>query len=865
MLNAILNDHKPRPGRPTAENAVILYYEERRDLLISLELLFSCIADADAIQALEPRVANVILTYASELVMFEDPKDGTWVKKVLKEIDNQAKAIEDFRNGGGISNGGLKANVGSFDSGPKARFSEEITAVRILSHREERRLLATILYSVASARLFSKADILTVMRWTATIKEPSTDNILPVSLTTLLAILDTTSSEPELALTRANDRRRPSYPRTSPAIETLFSDAKFLTDLHSFVTTRVNWKSSHSSDQNPVQPVVQLAWCLFLIQAFRYKPTLVNETKIWENVVEDAIVEAIQSNALEFCSNSLLKFKKPVDPFEELGWNAGTKEDSQSQVADADPEFQESVLHRVDSLVESFITNASSILRKVRHREEDVLLANSLGRTVGTPNRRRAITSTARGEGSQAGPPEQRHDIESLFSLIATLYRESPDAALKYWLEDDASDAQYRHGRLSAFLRWAADCRIPSMVGGFFDMLGSLATGARSATLAFEFLAQNSSGGDVTSSSSSSGALCSWSSLFDALIFYGIQRVQEEPTEIPPEEVTLLKSFLRLLRIIVTSSGIARATLYDNQRYKPVITLFNLIIQPIPIDLKASLLEAVAAFTRTASKDDGPGMAALALEVAKRTWMTLEGSQILPTFPKQDSRGVLVKVAALQEGILTELEQVETPSKVYPTTSAFVTLLVALLGGSRNPSIYDEPAHAADEESSIAIRTIPENLGAPHRSPSSGIEAYTKFVVEDVLLKLGMREYRNSGERWRLAEKCLAYVERCLAGLDFQAFLTGTEDATRETVNLASSPIHALLTAPGFDILTRLLSGSKLLEEIFSLASVDLEILDNVSASSAAFVHSVLRALRIMLLVFRLQAPFIEVVMPVLL
>ena len=858
VLNAILSDHKPRPGRPTAENAVVLYYEERRDLLISLELLFSCVANADALQAFEPGIRNVLLTYANEIVTHEDAKEGTWVKKLLKEIDNQAKAVDDIRadNGGSAQ----QANVGSFNSGPKARFSEEISALRIQSHREERRLLATILYFIASARLLSKADILAVTRWTASSKETIMDNTLLVCLTALLAILDTSSAEPEWALMSSHERRRATS-STSPAVEALFSDSKFIADLHSLITTRVNWKSSHSSTQNPIQPVVQLAWCLFLIQAFRYKPTLVDETKIWENVVEDAIVDAIQSYALRFCSDSLLKFKKPIDPFEELGWNAGTREDYPSQASDLDPEFQEFVLYRVDSLVESFITNASSILRKVRHKEEDVLLATSLGRTTGTPNRRRALSSSTRGEPPQVPALEQRHDIESLFSLIATLYRDSPDAALKYWLDDEASDS-HRHGRLSAFLRWAADCRVPSMVGSFFDMLGSLATGPRSATLAFEFLAQNSKGGEGSSSTpSTSGALCSWSSLFDALTFYGTQRTQIENTEIPPEEVALLKSFLRLLRIVVTSSGVARATLYDNQRYKPVNTLFNLIVQPIPIDLKAALLEAVAAFPNPALRGDGPGMAALSVEVAKRTWITLEASQILPTIPQRDARGMIVKASSMSGGIITELEQVEAVSKVYPATTAFITLLTSLLGGDADATPAMQEMFEGDV--SATVRMVPENLGAPHRSPASGIDAYTRFVIEDVLLKVASREYRSPAEKWRITEKCLAYLERCLIGLTFDAFLKSPNGELLDTSNPAFSTVQLLLINPGFTVVTGLLSGSRLLEEILGLASVELEVLDD--PPSPAFVQCVLRALRIILRVLGLQAPFLEVVLPAML
>ncbi|KAK9896089.1 hypothetical protein P389DRAFT_74443 [Cystobasidium minutum MCA 4210] len=837
VLLAVLNDHRPRPGRPTAENAVVLYYEERRDLLLSLELLLSLVNDVDFLATADPHIANVLTSAVNELVTYEDAKDGSWTKKVLKEMDNQQKALEDIKNGNLPS--------GPSTSGPQARFNDDINNLRVSAHKEERRLLATILYRAAAAQLLPKSDILAVARWTASMKETMTDNTLPVCLTTLLAIMDA---------------------RSQQTLENLTSEPKFISDLHSFITTKVNWKPSQASEQSPIQPLVQLAWCLFLINAFRYKPSLINETRISETVIEDGIIDAIHSGALEFCGNSLLRFKKPVDPFEELGWSAGTRDElaTTQKCADVDSTFESSVLEEVDALIESFIVNASSILRKVRHREEDVLLATSLGRTTGTPTRRRALSGSRRGEAqSQAttSASEQRHDIESLFALIATLYRDSSDAALKYWLEgeDGDPDAQHRHSRLSSFLRWAADCRVHSMQQAFFEMLGSLASGPRSATLAFEFLSQNAA------SDISSNSLCSWTSLFEALSFYGSQRHQDGPTEIPPDEVILLKSFLRVLRIVAENSPLARASLYDNQKYKPVTTLFNLIVQPIPIDLKAALLDAVSAFAKTAQPEEGSGMVALGTEIAKRTWIILESSQILPTIPRRDARGMLIRASApeAQGGISLELEQVETPSKVYPTTTSFIHLLVSLMGSSAGNDEAMTPSSAsANMEISNASRAIPDNLGAPHRDPAQGIDAYTRFVVDEVLLRADTRDYKSTEEKWRITERCLAYLEACLSTVNFGTLLAlGEVDGTGS----AQTSLLRITAHPGFDVMIRLLTGTRLLEKIFQLCSTDLEIIDNENVCSVMALHCMIRALRIIIRVFAIQTAFIDVVIPTLL
>lgn len=799
--------------------------------------MLSLVNNAEFLALADSHIVNVLTSAVNDLVTFEDTKDGSWTKKILKEIDSQQKAIDDIKSGNLPS--------GPSTSGPQARFNDDVNNLRVSAHREERRLLSTILYRAAAAQLLPKSDILAVARWTASIKDTATDATLPVCLTTLLAIMDA------------------SRPQT---LESLTSEPKFISDLHSFITTKVNWKPSQSSEMSPIQPLVQLAWCLFLINAFRYKPSLINETRISETVIEDGIIDAIHSGALDFCGNSLLRFKKPVDPFEELGWSAGTREElaSTQQCADVDPTFEDVVLQEVDELIESFIVNASSILRKVRHREEDVLLATSLGRTTGTPTRRRALSATRRGEGQSqvtSATTEQRHDIESLFALIATLYRDSSDKALKYWLEGEDGDpeAQHRHSRLSSFLRWAADCRVHSMQQAFFEMLGSLASGPRSATFAFEFLTQNAAG-DVSSNS-----LCSWTSLFEALSFYGSSRHQDGPTEIPPDEVILLKSFLRVLRIVTESSPLARASLYDNQKYKPVTTLFKLIIQPIPIDLKAALLDAVAAFSKTAQPEEGSGMVALGTEIAKRTWIMLEGSQILPTIPRRDGRGMLIRASApeAQGGIGLELEQVETPSKVYPTTTSFINLLVSLLGSpSGNDEAMTPTSASANMEISTASRTIPDNLGAPHRDPAQGVDAYTRFVVDEVLLRADTRDYKSPEEKWRITERCLAYLEACLSTVNFGTLLAlGDADGTGS----GQTSLHRITAHPGFDVIVRILTGTRLLEKIFQLCSTEIETIDNENVCSAMALHCILRALRIIIRIFAVQTAFIEVVVPTLL
>ena len=196
-------------------------------------------------------------------------------------------------------------------------------------------------------------------------------------------------------------------------------------------------------------------------------------------------------------------------------------------------------------------------------------------------------------------------------------------------------------GRLSAFLRWGSECRPLGMMRAYYEMVASLASGPQSATYAFEFLSTNE--GPVSTNPSypsPPSANFSWGALFGALAFY-TQNLPDRPAEagpnaegglgeMPPEEVPLLRSFVRLLRQIVAYSDVARATLYDNQRHRPIASLFALLGRPIPLELKASLLGAIAAFSR-------PG-GTFGVEVARRTWAALETSQILPTLAVSEGK-----------------------------------------------------------------------------------------------------------------------------------------------------------------------------------------------------------------------------------
>jgi nuclear pore complex protein Nup205 len=530
--------------------------------------------------------------------------------------------------------------------------------------------------------------------------------------------------------------------------------------------------------------------------------------------------------------------------------------------ASVDPWFQDYVVEQVELLVVEVITNRISILRKLRNREEDV---------VSTSHRGGGLRSS-RGLEQQTAPP--RHDLEAFFLLIATIYRANPDGGLKFWEETSSQDpsssssavSNPTNSRLSAFLRWGSECRPPGMMRAYYEMVAALSSGPLSATHAFEFLSLNGS-------QSSSSSNCSWTALFGALEFY-LTNLPDRPLEagpnaegvmgeLPPEEVPLLRSFIRLLRQVVAFSDVARATLYDNQRHRPIATLFALTGRSVPIELKASLLNAIEAFSR-------PG-GSFGVDVARRTWAALEQSQILPTWASAEGRdarggagfasrslggagGALMRgpePLTLEGGIFTELEEIEAPNQVYPESTAFVQLLNTLI---HSPST-GEPIRRGIE---LDTNTIPDNLGAPNRAP--GIDPYVKFVIDDVLLKTGSREFADPKERWKVTDVALSFVEKSLAAFDLGPFLAWAASGARHQ----TSPLSQLVLHPGFDLLSRILNGGPLLEFILTIVTAGHDSIRNNLAGTPLFTRCMLRCLRIIRRTLDLQAPFLEVAIPAL-
>ncbi|KAJ2546150.1 hypothetical protein GGH95_006918, partial [Coemansia sp. RSA 1836] len=230
--------------------------------------------------------------------------------------------------------------------------------------------------------------------------------------------------------------------------------------------------------------------------------------------------------------------------------------------------------------------------------------------------------------------------------------------------------------------------------------------------------------------------------------------------------------------------------------------------------------------------------------------------------PLRTSHGVSIGrggggASAGRGGIVYELEEVEAAVETYPQMRAFVRLIATLIHVSssapalanldRDPVLY-----------SAASPSIPADLGGTYRVP--GISPYVGFVLDSVLLKADQRAYRYASERWSVLAGALDVVERSLGTMDLSAVAAGGSGGS------GGAELRALVTHPGFEVAIRVLCGSKLLDALLGILDVGADAVATTPGSLGANIgQAVLRTLRILLRMLRMQDTLLRSVVPQLL
>ena len=751
------------------------------------------------------------------------------------------------------------------DSQPSLGY--DILNARYDSLKYERRYLAIVYYQIARLGYFSQNEVQKSIDW---LQANPNDSMTFYILAAALAAFDP-----------ADPDSLPGKVRRDLAV-----DKGTIAYMKRQLAPTTNWT------EPGLKAVILLKWTLLMTEARHRGPTLENQEGFKTEELESQIWSAVQGDAFTYLATALIQFRKrthtsPISSFAQFIQLVPEQQEQQQKDPLAD-EFKLHVLNTCDVLVRSLLTYASSELRKIKQRQEDVLASVRTDRS-------RMFRSSAPASGENEGQPTPRNDIAMLYSLIGILYASlPPERALQFWGATPLGEtrglsymevAEISAGKLPSFLQWAVwstQVRDVNMTMALYDMLSGLAKGQQCSELAYNFLARG--GGEVVPGSSlpsptgsyNAGPSISWSTIFALLeswaspapsprtthppqqsltaTFGGFGSLaasqpphlptQQPPQHIPigPKDVLLAQSFLRLLCTVTTGSVAVRLAISSNTQFRAIPTLVSLVPLGIPLELKGTIFDALAAFCE-------PGAGVAGVDVCKSMWTLMERVEVINVRSSISGAGAVLPPV---KGVEVELDEVEAVYKLYPATIPFLNLLSTLL---HTPKRLSPRSLLADAE---PLNTIPESLGQPYRLP--GIGPYINFVVDNVFAGLPRREYAQHSERWRMNDLCLKFVERALAGWEIENLVRGNEDG-----KLKREIVIPLLIHPGFEVLTRLLTNSPLQNTILSYIVDGIEGFEREFPSEEPFfLLTIIRVLRIIHRVLEIQDVFLDVLVPVL-
>ena len=630
-----------------------------------------------------------------------------------------------------------------------------------------------------------------------------------------------------------------------------------------------------------LKATILLKWTMFLTEARYNDATLETRVGFKTEELEARVWNAVQDSAFTYLAHAVVHLSGNVEngPAAVILQNDNRSElQDQREVPPAD--FKSTVLVSFETLLRSVITHASSELRKIKQRQEDLILANAR-----TDRRASRFASTVPPDSDKTESPP-RHDIAMLYTFIGLLYTAlPPERALQFWGAGPSHSLRPTYqetlesssGRLPAFLQWAVwstPGQDSTLLSSLYDMFCGLANGQQCSELAYNFLARG--GNEVfppglLTSSSGNGPPVSWTAIFGVLESWAASASAPQPQRKPPipvgttlsgplqslatssaparkfvlgpKDVYLARSFLRLLSTVAGNSVVVRTTIAGHGQFRAIPTLLSLVPLSIPLELKGAIFDAVAAFCE-------PGAGTAGVEICKAVWTLMERLEVINV--RMVVGGGFNASLAAGKGVEVELEQVEAVHHVYPATIPFLTLLRTLIHTPKQISTQDR---AMNKE---PLNTIPDNLGLPYRLP--GISPFTSFVIDNVFANIPNREYSRPSDRWQTNDLCLGFIEKSLASFNLESLVKGPDNTHVKTELLVSLAIH-----PGYEVLKRLLSNTPLQASILSYIVEGLGGFEKGFADEEHyFCSTIIRVLRIIHRMLEIQDIFIEVFIPLL-
>jgi len=732
------------------------------------------------------------------------------------------------------------------------------------SLKYERRYLATTLCLTARLGYLSLNEIKLIVDWLSMNPNHAMTYYM---LTTILAAFDSVDPQSHGGQLR----------------KTLAMDKSTLAFMTKRLSSSAEWK------EPGLKATVLLKWTLFLTEARHHDPNLEHRDGFKTEELETQVWNAVQSGAFTYLALAVLQLqrKRGCASFSN---SLVLSSEQQEQPDIPSNDFISTVLFAFESLVRSLVAHASSELRKIKQRQEDLVLASA--RTDRTRTSSARFPASVGLESDKPVPPVPRNDIAMLFSFIGLLYTAlPPECALQFW-GSGPQEGSYRSkyleyietaaGKLPAFLQWAVwstQVHDVTMSTALYDMLAGLAKGQQCSELAYNFMARG--GGEVIPgsmlpSSSTGGPSVSWGVIFGLLDSWALSTtsIRGQAPSLPlgvgsifgsstsfhhhapstshqpphqltigPKEVLLAQSFLHLLSTVVTHSVAVRIAISGHAHFRAIPTLVSLIPLGIPLELKGALFETLAAFCE-------PGAGVPGIEICKAVWTLMERLEVINV--RIGPVGGFGAGLPPVKGVEMELEEIETVHRMYPATIPFLRLLSTLIHTPKRVPLKDRVTDAEP------INTIPEFLGQSYRLP--GIGPFVSFVIDNVFSKIPNREYLRPSDRWQTNDLCLCFIERALASFDLECLIGFADDA-----QLKENSIVPLLVHPGYDVMKRLLTNSALQASLLSYIVEGVEGFEKEFAEEEPYFRStIVRVLRIVHRILEIQDIFIDVLVPLL-
>ncbi|KAI8972576.1 nucleoporin Nup186/Nup192/Nup205 [Trametes punicea] len=786
--------------------------------------------------------------------------------KIFQEVHNVGNAL----NKAQAARQNARSETIAPSQGANAGLGVDILNARCESLRYERRKLALALFFIGRMGLLSSKEIPKIVDWlSANPRDPMVYYLLLV----VLAAFDVVDPNSAGGQARKN----------------LFADGSLVTEMKRKLDVSKEWA------EPGLKATILLKWTLFLTSMRRADPSLENTDGFKSDELETQIWNAVQGDCFTYLARTLTLQQKKQTGYPSTSYASSvlalTEQDLQVELPADD--FKPVILEAFEVLIRSLITQASSELRKIKQRQEDLLLAGA--RTDRTRIFRSSIQPTAsRVSAAEADRPATppRNDMAMLYSFIGMLYTMLPaEKALHFWgagnvtpgLRSSYSEhLELSSTKLYGFLQWSiwsTQARDMDMSMALYDMLAGLAKGQQCSELAYNYLARG--GGEVvpgaampTTSSVhyNTGPAVSWSSIFALLETWAAaggqsrasgvpgqsasphgqglsasQSWQAQPSQPRPpqqiqlsqQEVLLAQAFLRLLSVVATYSITARITICGHARFRAIPTMVSLVPLGIPLELKGAIFETLSAFCE-------PGAGPAGVEICRSVWTLMERLEVINVRVAHGHGSVL----PVGRGVELELDEVEAAYRLYPSTIPFLNLLATLIHTPKRIPLRDRVTDPT------TINTIPETLGAPYRIP--GVGPFVTFVVDNVFARIPTREYLRPSDRWRMNDLCLCFIERCLASFDLESLVTSVEELQPTKEAVVQLAIH-----PGFDLMKRLLSASPLQASILSYLVQGLDGFEKGLAEEEPFYRTtIVRVLRIIHRVLEVQDILLDVFLP---